>query len=179
MIKQLYLITTRFHLPAAALSFALLAMQACSQSFTVSVNSQPVYDPLGRLPGNEAIDANLQGCINLALQQQAVELPAQLTVLSCANAEIRNLENIGQLQGLRFLDLANNSIRNITPLESLQSVGGLNLMNNRIDDIGPLFNIPSLASVNLQGNNDIPCRQINSLRNQMGDNLVAPDACRN
>ena len=152
---------------------------ACSQGFTVSVNSQPVYDPLGRLPGNEAIDANLQGCINLAMQQQSVELPARLTVLSCADAEIRNLENIGQLTALRFLDLANNAIRNITPLESLQGIGGLNLTNNRIEDIGPLFNMPSLATVNLQGNNGIPCDDLAALRARLGENLTGPESCRN
>ena len=169
----------KFLRPWLLSSLGILILQACSQSFTVSVNSQAVYDPQGRLPGNEAVDANLQGCINLAMQQQNVDMPARLTVLSCANAEIRNLENIGQLQALRFLDLANNSIRNITPLESLQAIGGLNLLNNRIDDIGPLFNIRSLASVNLQGNNNIPCDQLARLRDHLGDNLTPPDSCRN
>lgn len=162
-------------LPVLALSL----LQACSQQFTVSVNNQAVYDPLGRLPGNETVDANLQGCINLALRQQNVDMPAQLTVLSCANSEIRNLENIGQLQALRFLDLANNSIRNITPLEDLPGIGGLNLTNNNINDVGPLFNIPSLTSVNLRGNDEIPCAQLATLRQQLRDNLTPPDSCRN
>lgn len=172
-------LTPNFHKGKLLSLVAIMLLQACSQNFTVSVNSQAVYDPQGRLPGNETVDANLQGCINLALQQQSVEMLAQLTVLSCANAEIRNLENIGQLQALRFLDLANNSIRNLTPLESLQAIGGLNLVNNRIDDIGPLFNIRSLASVNLQGNNNIPCAQLANLRNRLGDSLTPPDSCRN
>lgn len=160
----------------AVLLGALLT--GCSQTVTVSVNSQPVYDPQGRLLGGEAIDASLQGCINLALQQQDLELPAELTVLSCANGEIRSLENIGQLQALRFLDLANNRIRNITPLEDLPVLGGLNLVNNNISDIGPLFNMPNLASVNLRGNDTIPCQQLRSLRNRLGDNLSAPESCR-
>lgn len=161
------------------LFMAVSLITACSQTFTVSVNSQPVYDPLGRLPGNEAIDANLQGCINLAMQQQSVELPARLTVLSCADAEIRNLENISQLTALRFLDLANNAIRNITPLEGLQNIGGLNLSNNRIEDIGPLFNMRSLATVNLQGNRNIPCDDLAELRVRFGENLTAPESCQN
>lgn len=164
----------RIALPVTALAL----LSACSSSYTVSVNSQPVYDPRGRLPGNEAVDANLQGCINLALQQRDLELPAELTVLSCASSEIRNLDNIAQLRGLRFLDLANNSIRNITPLEDLPALGGLNLMNNVIDDIGPLFNMPGLASVNLRGNNAIPCDQLNELRQRLGDNLTPPDSCQ-
>lgn len=159
-------------------SATLALLWACSSSYTVSVNSQPVYDPRGRLPGNEAVDANLQGCVNLALQQRELDLPAQLTVLSCANSEIRNLDNIAQLQGLRFLDLGNNAIRNITPLEDLPNLGGLNLMNNVIDDIGPLFNMPGLATVNLQGNNAIPCDQLNRLRARLGDNLTPPENCQ-
>lgn len=161
-----------------AAMFIALLLSSCSQTLTVSVNSQPVYDPQGRLLGGEVIDADLQGCINLALQQQNLEFPAELTVLSCANGDIRSLENIGQLAALRFLDLANNSIRNITPLEDLPVLGGLNLLNNRVTDVGPLFNIPSLTSVNLRGNNDIPCQQLRVLRNRLGENLTPPDSCR-
>ena len=57
-------------------------------------------------------------------------------------------------------------------------LGGLNLVNNRVNDVGPLFNMPSLASVNLYGNNDIPCQQLRALRDRFGDNLTAPDSCR-
>jgi Leucine-rich repeat (LRR) protein len=159
-------------------SACTLLLAACSQPFTVSVNSQAVYDPQGRLPGNEAIDANLQGCINLAMQQQNVDIPARLTVLSCADAEIRNLENIGQLSALRFLDLANNNIRNLTPLENLRGLSGLNLMNNRIVDIGPLLNVPTLATVNLTGNNEIPCDELAALREKLSGNLTGPERCR-
>jgi Leucine-rich repeat (LRR) protein len=159
------------------LSGALLLLLGCSQPLAVSINNQPVYDPEGRLPGGEVIDADLQGCINLALTQRNVS-SSELGVLSCANAGIGDLSNIGQLLSLRFLDLANNNIRNITPLETLRSLGALNLANNRIDDIGPLFNLPSLASVNLAGNPDIPCSQIRQLREQLGDNLSAPESCR-
>jgi len=160
------------------LLIVLFLSQACSQSFTVSVNNQAVYDPLGRLPGNQTLDANLQGCINLALQQQNLEDPTQLSVLSCSNGEIRTLENIGQLRALRFLDLANNNLRNLTPLENLRALSGLNLSNNSIVDIGPLLNIASLSSVNLVGNNEIPCSQLDNLRQSLRANLLAPESCR-
>jgi len=162
----------------ASTTLICMLLTACSQTMTVSVNSQPVYDPQGRLLGSEVIDADLQGCINLAMQQQNAELPAELTVLSCPNGDIRSLDNIGQLVSLRFLDLGNNSIRNITPLEDLPVLGGLNLVNNNITDLGPLFNMPGLTSVNLQGNNNIRCQQLRNLRTQLGDNLTAPDSCR-
>lgn len=162
---------------AAVLLCTLLALAACSQPLAVSVNNQPVYDPEGRLLGGEVIDADLQGCINLAMAQQNVSATTELTVLSCANSEIRDLSNIGQLQSLRFLDLANNNIRNVTPIENLTMLGALNLANNRIDDIGPLLNLPSLASVNLSGNPDIPCNQIRQLTRRLGNNLTPPESC--
>ncbi len=156
----------------------LLWLEACSQPYTISVNNQAVFDPSGRLIDATTIDADLQGCINLALQQQALNSLAELTVLSCANSNIRNIENIGQLSQLRFLDLSNNSISNITPLEDLKALGGLSLVNNRIYDIAPLFNMPGLSSVSLLGNDNIPCQQLNQLRSRLGTNLDAPLTCQ-
>ncbi len=157
----------------------LFALSSCAQPYTVSINNQAIYDPSGRLIDGSTIDADLQGCINLALRQQDLTDPADLTVLSCANSQIRDLENIEQLSQLRFLDLSNNNITNITPLEGLQSLGGLSLINNQIIDIAPLFNMSGLTSVSLSGNNDIPCSQLQELRTRLGSNLLAPDSCRN
>ena len=162
-----------------ALLIWLSLFASCNQPFTVTVNDQAVYDPTGRLISSEVSDADLQGCINLAMQQQNVSSAEALAVLSCANSEIQNLERIGQLVQLRFLDLANNSISNLMPLEELPLLGGLNLSNNRISNVGPLFNIPNLASVSLAGNNDIACDQLQLLRDKFGDNLTPPESCRN
>lgn len=150
---------------------------ACSQPLAVSVNNRAVYDPGGRLLGSEVLDADLQGCINLALRQQNLDNPAQLNVLSCANSEIRELDNIGQLIQLRFLDLGNNLITNITPLENLRQLSGLNLAGNQVNDISPLLNIPSLTSVILDGNPSVPCDQLVSLRLRLGDKLSEPTVC--
>ena len=150
----------------------------CSQPLTVSINNQAVYDPSGRLIGSEVIDADLQGCINLAMQQQNLDSASELTVLSCANSEITNLENIGQLTRVRFLDLSNNNVSNLTPLEELPNVSGLSLTNNQITDIAPLLNVRSLTSVSLLGNNGIPCEQLERLRQRLGTNLTAPQSCR-
>lgn len=156
-----------------------MALLSCARPLTVSVNDQAVYDPRGRIIGSQALDADLQGCINLAMEQQQVNSPAELRVLSCANSEIRNLANIGRLQRLRFLDLSNNNIANLTPLEELPNLSALSLVNNRITDIGPLLNIQSLTSVSLLGNNTIPCQQLSQLRQILGNNLTPPDSCRN
>ena len=164
---------------ALPMLFIALLLASCAQPLTVAVNNQAVYDPSGRLITPDSIDADLQGCINYAVSQQDLQSAEQLTVLSCANAEIRSLDNIGRLRQLRFLDLGNNSITNITPLEELKLLGGLNLSNNQITDVTPLLNIPTLASVRLTGNNRIPCSQLATLRQRLGDSLTAPAQCRN
>ena len=71
----------------------ILALNGCSQGFTVSVNDQSVYDPGGRLFTSQVEDADLQGCINLAVRQQNLDNPEELNVLSCANSQIASLEN--------------------------------------------------------------------------------------
>ncbi len=155
-----------------------LLMVSCSQQIAVSVNNRAVFDPNNRLPSGEALNADLQGCINLAMRQQMVTDPAQLSVLSCANSEINSLENVGRLISLRFLDLSGNKISNITPLETLQVLGGLNLANNEILDIAVLLNLKSLVSVSLDGNNNIPCSQIAALKAKLGNQLTEPQNCR-
>ena len=158
-------------------SMLVLLLSACSNQFVVSVNEQSVYDPEGRLILREVADADLQGCINLALQQQNLSDPTELTVLSCANSQISNLDRISELTRLRFIDLGNNNLTNITPLEDLPVLSGVNLLNNLIMDIGPLFNMPNLSSVNLEGNNRISCNELAKLEQKLGSNLSPPASC--
>lgn len=170
--------TSSCHSLRLSLTTILLLLAACSQQFTVSINNQPVFDPEGRLFVGQLVDPGLQGCVNLALQQQGLQDPESLTVLSCANSEIGDLGNIGLLSELRFLDLGNNNISNITPLEGLTELGGLNLMNNALTDVSALLNIRTLASVNLIGNDGIPCAQLQLLEARLGENLNQPANCR-
>ncbi|NQV68557.1 MAG: hypothetical protein HQ498_00890, partial [Pseudohongiella sp.] len=125
------------------LGAALLVLVSCSHQFSVSINDQAIFDPGDRLLAGQLADPDLQGCVNLALQQQGLQNSAMLAVLSCANSEISDLGNISQLAQLRFLDLGNNNISNLTPLEGLTQLGGLNLTNNSVTDIAALLNIPT------------------------------------
>ena len=156
-----------------------ILLMNCSNPIVVSINQQTVYDPDGRIRHKEVLDADLQGCINLALQQQEIRSSSELSTLSCANAQISDLERISFLGNLRFLDLGDNNITNITPLEQLPLLGGLNLRNNQIKDIGPLFNMPNLSSVNLEGNNGIACADLSLLSSRFGGNINLPTECRN
>lgn len=153
-------------------------LTSCSRQFAVTVNNQAVYDP--RLPANvsQVADADLQGCVNLALRQQNIQNPAQLTVLSCADGNVRALDGIGQLTSLRFLDLANNGINDLEPLAALSQLSGLSIPGNPITDISVLLSMTGLTAVILQGNNDIPCVQLDRLAGRLGENLTPPDNCR-
>ena len=159
--------------------FCTMLFISCSSPIVVSINQQTVYDPDGRIRQEEVLDADLQGCINLALQQQEIRSSSELSTLSCANAQISDLDKISFLDNLRFLDLGDNNITNITPLEELPLLGGLNLRNNQIKDIGPLFNMPNLSSVNLEGNNGIACDDLSLLSSRFGENINLPTECRN
>lgn len=162
-----------------AVAALLISISACSQNYTVSVNNQAVFDPTGRLFNGDLADPDLQGCVNIAMQQQNLQNAELLRVLSCGSSEVETVEAIEQLAQLRFLDLSNNFIREVSPLQGLRLLGGLNLMNNEITDIGPLLNMTNLASVNLVGNNNIPCQQLLTLEQRLGSNLSRPDSCRN
>ena len=156
---------------------AAILLIGCASPIVVSINEQPIYDPSGRIRQEEVLDADLQGCINLALQQQNMNLPSELSVLSCADAQVTDLEKISQLAKLRFLDLGGNNIINITPLEELPILSGLNLKDNQIRDISPLLNMPNLNSVNLQGNDRISCSELSRLEGRSGLSVVVPDTC--
>ena len=160
---------------AAAL---LLLLSACSQNYTVSVNNQAVFDPTGRLFSGELADPDLQGCVNIAMQQQSTQNAGLLRVLSCGNSQVQTLGNIEQLTQLRFLDLDNNLIKDVSPLVGLRLLGGLNLMNNAVLDISPLLSMTNLTSVNLVGNDNIPCQQLLSLEERLGSNLSKPASCQ-
>ena len=161
------------------IGFCTMLFISCSSPIVVSINQQTVYDPDGRIRREEVLDADLQGCINLALQQQDINSSSELSTLSCANSQIGDLEKISYLASLRFLDLGGNKITNITPLEELPLLGGLNLRNNQIKDIGPLLNMPNLSSVNLEGNNGIACADLTLLRTRFGTNINLPTTCVN
>ena len=161
----------------ALVTASLTFFSACTQPIAISINNRAVYDPKGRLLENETLDADLQGCINLSLRQQNLSNPSEITTLSCANSEIQNLDNIGLLSRLRFLDVSGNQITNITPLEALPELSGINLANNQIVEIGPLFNLPSLTNVLLEGNSAIPCTQLRTLEQKLERTFSLPSRC--
>jgi len=142
------------------------------------VNDRSIYDPRVTLNSLAVTDADLQGCLNLALRQQTLQDPLELTVLSCANANVQQLEGIEQYTQLRFLDLAGNRITNLQPLSGMVQLSGLSISNNPITDIAALLIMQGLTVAILTGNGQIPCAQLDRLQVQLGENLTRPANCQ-
>jgi len=155
----------------------LLLMSACSQQFAVSINDRTVFDPRPGAASYRFADAGLQACVNFALQQPGATFET-LTVLSCPGWEIDDIEGIGALTTLQFLDVSNNSISSLAPLSALPRLSGLSAADNQITDIAPLLSLDALASAVLTGNDDILCRQLDALQERLQRNLGRPANCR-
>jgi len=157
------------------LLLSAIALSACNQKFTVSVNDQNVYDPRPNQTVQRFSDAGLQACVNLTIQQAGVDVD-KIKVLACPDWQIEEIESIGELRSLQFLDLSDNKITSLAPLSALRNLSSISISNNRISDAAPLQRIASLTSATLSGNPDIPCQQIEALREKLKTNLVS-DQC--
>lgn len=155
----------------------ILMLSACSQQFAVSINDRTVFDPRPGATQYRFADAGLQACVNFALQQPGATFEA-LAVLSCPGWEIENIEGIGALSTLQFLDVSNNRISSLAPLSALPRLSGLSAADNQITDIAPLFSLNALASAVLTGNDGILCRQLDTLQERLQRNLGRPADCR-
>lgn len=161
------------------LLLGIISLQSCTRQFSVSVNEQTLYDPRTQLPVAQLSDPGLQGCVNIALQQQQVQAINELSALSCASSEVIRLGGLQQLSALRFLNLSDNNIVDLNPLSALNQLSGLSLANNPITDAAALLSLPNLNVLNLLGSEAIPCSQLNLLEQKLGTGLQRPANCRN
>tara|TARA_R110002167_G_scaffold110677_2_gene281373 strand:- start:14586 stop:15101 length:516 start_codon:yes stop_codon:yes gene_type:complete len=162
---------------STTLLLLLLTITACSQRFAVSVNNQTLIDPRPNATAYRFADPGLQGCVNFALQQPNAEIET-ITVLSCSGWEIESIEGIQTLRALQFVDISNNRINSLAPLSQLRRLSSISATDNRIRDIEPLIAMDTLTSALLTGNPNIPCDQLTSLGQRLGDNLRRPNSCR-
>lgn len=151
------------------------ALSACSQKFAVSINDNSVYDPRPNQTSVRFSDAGLQGCVNRTAQQSSLKVE-DIKVMACPEWQIEQIESIGALKSLEFIDLQSNRIVSLAPLTSLRNLRSISVSNNRIRDITPLLRMTTLTSATLSGNPNIPCQQIEQLRERLKNNLVA-DSC--
>ncbi len=153
-----------------------LLLANCSRKFSVSVNQNVLYDPR---PGHAVTvtDAGLQSCVNVAMRDGSLDNADDVQILACPALEIESLGGITQLQNLRYLDLAGNQLEHLDELRRLNRLSSVNAPNNALTDISGLLSIASLTSAVLTGNTGIPCDQLDTLAQKLGQNLLRPASC--
>lgn len=151
-------------------------LASCSRKFSVSVNQQVLYDPR---PGHvvAVADAGLQSCINVALRDDAITGGDDVQIIACPTLQIETLAGIEQLTNLRYLDLTGNRLEHLDELRNMRRLSSVNAPNNVLNDISGLLTVPSLTSAVLTGNHRIPCRQLDTLGQRLGQNLIRPAQC--
>lgn len=161
------------------LTAMLLLGSGCSLSpYDITFNDNVVYSPnaSARARGGVLDDPALQGCLNQVLQNPAQNVET-LTLLACPDAGVISLAGIDGLPRLEQLEVSNNAISNLGPLTRLKNLRVLSIRNNAIGNISPLDDLPILRFVALDGNDRIPCRQLDSLQDRLGNTLSRPLAC--
>jgi Leucine-rich repeat (LRR) protein len=156
----------------------IAALAGCSNSpYRITFNDNVIYDPAVPRERRLFSDPGLQACVNQVLAADATLGLADITLLACPDAGIRNLDGIDILAALEQLEVSNNSISNIAPLASLRNLRVLGIRNNDLGNIGVLAGMPILRFVTLQGNAGISCRQLDELGEKLGNTLTRPATC--
>lgn len=158
------------------LLLAMLALTACSQRFAVSINERTVFDPRPGISAYRFADPGLQACVNFALQQPGASFDT-LTILACPDWEIDDIEGIGAIATLQYLDISSNRLTSLAPLTALPRLSGVNASANQLTDIAPLLSMRALTTVVLTGNDSILCRQLDALQQRLQGNLTRPADC--
>lgn len=150
---------------------------ACGRQYSVSVNERVLYDPRRDITQVYFPDPGLQSCVNVRLRQLESSSLDDLTILSCANLEIRDLDGINSIRNLEFLDIGGNLLVHLDDLRRLGRLVSVRAPDNPLTDISALNEMRSVTSVVLTGSNTIPCRQLDTLGARLGDNLIRPTEC--
>lgn len=151
---------------------------ACNRLYSISVNEQVLYDPR---PGNPVIrfeDPGLQSCVNVRMQEDPSLAPEDITILSCVGLEIQSLEGINVLQSLESIDVSDNELEHLDELARLPRLTSVRAPGNPLQDVSGLLRASSLTAATLTQTRQIPCNQLDSLQNRLGNNLARPDECR-
>ncbi len=151
----------------------------CLHPYTVTLNDNVVYTPNEALRNAVTEDAGLQACLDQTLERNGQTDLALVTLLACPSAGVESLKGIDALVNLEQLELSDNAVTNLSPLIPLKNLRVVGLRNNKVGDIRPLEELPILRFLSLEGNNRIPCRQLNTFAQRLGNTFGRPESCIN
>lgn len=154
---------------------ALLLLAAC-QNYDFTVNDKVVYTPKPLFDDYDITDPALANCVQQAIADAKASSASALSVLSCSNAGIEQLDGLAVFTGLRQLKLSHNSISDISELAQLSAVTELHLDHNQITDALPLAQLPSLQQLDLSANPGLRCPDRNVLLRV--EQLQLPGRCK-
>jgi hypothetical protein len=159
--------------PGIALVLSLLCctLGGCLHPFTVTLNDNVVYTPNEALRNAVTEDAGLQACLDQTLERNEHADLTLVTLLACPSAGVESLKGIEALVNLEQLELSDNALTNLSPLIPLKNLRVVGLRNNKVGDIRRFLS--------LEGNNGIPCRQLDTFAQKLGNTFGRPESCIN
>ncbi len=125
--------------------------------------------PLASLTGLETLDLGYAGLgefDSLGGGVAPLRALSALRELRLWNAELVDLEGIGDLSNLEILDISGNQITSLAPIQSLKKLRVLKAESNRFDCVDVLEDLPDLEQLSLSGNirDFTPLRKLTNLR---------------
>lgn len=108
----------------------------------------------------------------------ALEGLNSLNTLKLNNTRLSSIDLLNGLSALEALALADNQITDISALSSFSQLQELTLNNNSVNNIDALSNHANITTINLSGNNDIACKDLDSMIFEYSSaNIVRPAGC--
>lgn len=116
-------------------------------------------------------DSGLESCV----LGSGSETITQLTTLSCASNDIKDLSGIDNLVGVTSLYLQSNKIQDISLIGQITELKILLLASNQITDgVKQLLRLTDPTVISLSGNAGISCGELNQIIGAFGTSVVDP-----
>jgi Leucine-rich repeat (LRR) protein len=135
-----------------ALTFLFLV--GCDR-YQLTINERPIYAPKQLFSDYQIPDPGLNSCIKQAIIDRSIKRGEDLRSINCSYAGIENLDGLKRFTGLTTINLA----------------------NNRLTNIKPLMFFGQLSRLDLSGNESLACADIETIRELLPTELVAPQHC--
>ncbi len=123
-------------------------------------------------------DERFATCIEQAAATNNWAKIEEIVSLDCSSQGISDLNNIERFTQLKNLSLNNNLIEDIDLLGGIASLDEIDLNNNRIAQVTGLLNLTQTAKIHLLENNNIDCRELDTLVSTLTDSQITrPTHC--
>ena len=123
--------------------------------YQLTINERQIYAPEQLFNDYQIPDSGLNSCIKQAIIDRSIKRAQDLRSINCSYAGVDNLDGLKRFTGLTTVNLANNSLTSIKPL---------------------MF-FGQLSRLDLSGNESVDCKDVETLKNLLPTELIAPRHC--